>query len=326
MRALVTGGAGFIGSNIVQALLDKGYEVSVLDNFATGHQANLDGLDVELVEGDLRSYERVATATRGVDIVFHEGALPSVPRSIQDPLTSNEVNIGGTLNVLLAARDHGVKRVIAASSSSVYGDTPGMPRTESQRPQPMSPYAVSKLAAEQYCLAANRVYGLETVVLRYFNVFGERQDPLSGYAAVIPKFIRQLLAKEPITIFGDGSTSRDFTHVENVVTANLAAVEAPNAVGRVINVAMGESHTLNTLAAMLGEMLGVDVAPEYGPSRTGDVRESIADIALARELFSYQPTVGFEAGLRRAIAWIAARRETDRGSDVQVTAAPAALS
>src|SRR5947208_9134845 len=217
MRALVTGGAGFIGSNLVDALLSEGHEVRVLDNFSTGHRRNLDRADVELVEGDLRSFERVATAVRGTEVVFHQGALPSVPRSIQDPLTSTAVNVEGTLNVLLAARDHGVRRVVVASSSSVYGDTPGMPRHEEQRAAPLAPYAVSKLAAEQFALVANRVYGIETVALRYFNVFGERQDPLSGYAAVIPKFIRLMLEGERPTIYGDGETSRDFTHVQNVV-------------------------------------------------------------------------------------------------------------
>ena len=307
MKALVTGGAGFIGSNIVRALLEEGHDVRVLDNFSTGHRANLDGLEIELVEGDLRSYERVATATKGVELVFHEAALPSVPRSIQDPITTSEVNVGGTLNVVLAARDQGVRRLVAASSSSIYGDAPGMPRKESQRPQPLSPYAVSKLAAEQYCIAANRVYGVETVVLRYFNVFGEHQDPLSGYAAVIPKFIRQLLSGETITVFGDGSTSRDFTYVENVVRANLLAATADRPVGTTLNVAMGASTTLNSLVATLCELLDVTVAPTYGPPRPGDVRESMADITLARELLGYEPEVDFETGLKRTADWISER-------------------
>jgi nucleoside-diphosphate-sugar epimerase len=306
-KALVTGGAGFIGSNLVRALMLEGYDVRVLDNFSTGHRANLADLDIEFVEGDLRSYERVAAAIRDVDLVFHQGALPSVPRSVQDPITTSEVNIGGTLNVLLAARDHGVRRVIAASSSSVYGDTPGMPRTESQRLQPLSPYSVSKLAAEQYCIAAHRVYGLETVALRYFNVFGEHQDPVSGYAAVIPKFIRQLLSGETITIFGDGETSRDFTYVENVVRANLLAASAAGAVGHVMNVAMGDSLTLNTLVSTLRELLNVTVAPVYGSPRSGDVRESMADITLARELLGYEPGVDFVTGLKRTVDWIAER-------------------
>ena len=308
MRALVTGGAGFIGSNLAHALLAQGHEVRLLDNFSTGHRSNLEPLDAELVEGDLRSYERVAAAVGGVEVVFHQGALPSVPRSIQDPLTSTAVNVEGTLNVLLAARDAGVRRVVFASSSSVYGDAEGMPRRESQAVAPLAPYAVSKFAAEQYCMVANRVYGVETVALRYFNVFGERQDPLSGYAAVIPKFIRMMLDGRPPTIFGDGETSRDFTHVENVVEANLAAAVAAGAAGRVMNIAVGRAHTLNELVSTLQRLLDSDIEPAYGPQRAGDVSESLADVSLARELIGYQPSVGFEAGLQRTIAWIVDQR------------------
>jgi UDP-glucose 4-epimerase len=304
LKALVTGGAGFIGSNLVRALLARGDEVRVLDNFSTGNRRNLESLDAELVEGDLRSYERVAAAVNGVEVVFHQGALPSVPRSIQDPLTSSAVNVEGTLNVLLAARDAGVRRVVFASSSSVYGDAPGMPRRESQALAPLAPYAVSKLAAEQYCMVANRVFGLETVALRYFNVFGEHQDPLSGYAAVIPKFIRIMLDGERPTIFGDGETSRDFTHVENVVAANLAAAAEPAAAGRVMNVAIGSSHTLNELVQTLGRLLDSDLEPDYAPPRPGDVTESMADVSLARELIGYEPSIAFEEGLERTIAWI----------------------
>jgi UDP-glucose 4-epimerase len=303
-KALVTGGAGFIGSNLVRALLARGDEVRVLDNFSTGYRRNLEPLDVELVEGDLRSYERVAAAVNGVEVVFHQGALPSVPRSIQDPLTSSAVNVEGTLNVLLAARDAGVRRVVFASSSSVYGGASGMPKRESQPVAPLAPYAVSKLAAEQYCMVANRVFGVETVALRYFNVFGEHQDPLSGYAAVIPKFIRSMLDGERPTIFGDGETSRDFTHVENVVEANLAAAAAPAAAGRVMNIAIGSSHTLNELVRTLRRLLDSDLEADYAPSRPGDVPMSLADVSLARELIGYEPSVAFEEGLERTIAWI----------------------
>jgi nucleoside-diphosphate-sugar epimerase len=308
LKALVTGGAGFIGSNLALSLRARGHDVRLLDNFSTGHRANLEPLDAEVVEGDLRSYERVAAAVGGVEVVFHQGALPSVPRSIQDPLTSTAVNVEGTLNVLLAARDAGVRRVVFASSSSVYGDAPGMPRRESQPLAPLAPYAVSKLAAEQYCMVANRVYGVETVALRYFNVFGERQDPLSGYAAVIPKFIRMMLDGQRPTIFGDGQTSRDFTHVENVVEANLAAAVEPAAAGRVMNIAVGSSHTLNELVSTLQGLVDSDLEPEYGPPRPGDVSESLADVSLARELLGYEPRIGFEEGLQRTIAWIVEQR------------------
>ena len=226
-RVLVTGGAGFIGSNLVAALLERGDDVRVLDNFSTGSRRNLASLgrEVEVVEGDLRSYERVHTAVRGVEVVFHQGALGSVPRSVQDPLTSTAVNVEGTLNVLLAARDEGIRRVVAASSSSVYGDGGTFPRVETQAPNPLSPYAVAKLAAERFCVTFSRVYGLETVALRYFNVFGPRQDPTSQYAAVVPRFIAAIAAGRPVTVHGDGEQSRDFTYVENVVAANLLAAD-----------------------------------------------------------------------------------------------------
>ena len=305
MRALVTGGAGFIGSNLVRRLLDEGHEVRVHDNFSTGNRSNLDGLDVELVEGDLRSYERVASAARGTEVIFHQGALPSVPRSIQDPLTTSAVNIDGTLNVLLAARDHGVRRVVFASSSSVYGDAPGMPRSESGPVRPLAPYAVSKLAAEQYCLATQRVYELEVVALRYFNVFGEYQDPFSGYAAVIPKFIRAMHAGEPPTIYGDGSAARDFTHIDNVVDANIAAASASEASGLAMNVAMGSSHTLLELVATLNELMATQLEPVHVDPRPGDVPMSEADISLARERLGYEPAVSFGEGLRRTIDWVA---------------------
>lgn len=305
MKTLVTGGAGFIGSNLVHALLADGHEVRVLDNFSTGDRRNLYGADVEVVEGDLRSFERVSTATRGVEVVYHEGALPSVPRSIQDPLTSNAVNVEGTLNVLLAARDYGVRRVVFASSSSVYGDAPFMPRREDGPVAPLAPYAVAKLAAERYVQVAHRVFGLETVALRYFNVFGERQDPHSGYAAVIPKFIRLMLDGERPTITGDGTASRDFTYIDNVVAANLTAATAPEAAGRVINVAMQDSHTINDLVRTLNDLLSTSIEPIYSPARPGDVPESMADISLARQVLDYWPAVSFEDGLTRTIEHIA---------------------
>jgi nucleoside-diphosphate-sugar epimerase len=277
----------------------------VLDNFSTGHRKNLGQSEIELIEGDLRSFERVSSAVRGTEVVFHQGALPSVPRSIQDPLTSNAVNVEGTLNVILASRDHGVRRVVVASSSSVYGDAPGMPRREDQPVAPLAPYAVAKLAAERYAMVANRVFGIEAVALRYFNVFGERQDPSSGYAAVIPKFIRLMLRGQRPTVFGDGHASRDFTHVDNVVAANLAAADAPDAPGRIINVAMHDSHTINQLVQMLNILMSSDIEPIYSDPRPGDVPESLADISLAGEILGYHPIVSFEFGLRRTIDHIA---------------------
>jgi len=305
---LVTGGAGFIGSNLVDALLNHGHEVRVLDNFSTGDRANLDETSVEVIEGDLRSFERVSTAMRNIEVVFHQGALPSVPRSIQDPLTSNAVNVEGTLNVVLAARDWGVKRVVFASSSSVYGDSPGMPRREDQALAPLAPYAVAKLAAERYVLVANNVFDLECVALRYFNVFGERQDPDSGYAAVIPKFIRMMREGERPPIFGDGTVCRDFTYIENVVEANLSAASAPEAPGLAINIAMNEAHTIGGLVDKLNGLLDTKLEPEYLEPRAGDVAESFADISLAKDVLGYCPSVGFEAGLERTIAWVSERR------------------
>lgn len=303
MKALVTGGGGFIGSNVVRALLARGDDVRVLDNFSTGSRANLAGLesDVQLVEGDLRSYERVHTAVRGSELVFHVGALPSVPRSVQDPLTTTAVNVEGTLNVLLAARDEGVRRVVNASSSSVYGNGGALPRTEGQAPDPISPYAVAKLAAERFCTSFSRVYAIETISLRYFNVFGPRQDPNSQYAAVVPRFIRAIVEGRPVTVHGDGEQSRDFTYVENVVRANLLAGDAPAVSGEILNVATGGSQTVNDLADTIGRLLGRPVLKEHAPERAGDVRASWADVTAARDLLGFEPTVGFEDGLRRTI-------------------------
>jgi UDP-glucose 4-epimerase len=299
-RVLVTGGAGFIGSNLARGLLERGDTVRVLDNFSTGLRENLGGLedDVEIVEGELRSYERVHNATRGVEVVFHQGALPSVPRSLQDPLTTSAVNVEGTLNVLLAARDEGVHRVVFASSSSVYGNAGGLPRREDAHPDPIAPYGVAKLAAERYCVSFSRVYELETVALRYFNVFGPRQNPASQYAAVVPKFIAAVAAGEPVPVEGDGEQSRDFTFVANVVDANLLAADAPDVSGRILNVGAGGSHTVNELADTIGRLLERTVERVRLPPRPGDVRESWADISEARRLLRYEPRIGFEEGLR----------------------------
>jgi UDP-glucose 4-epimerase len=306
VKALVTGGGGFIGSNVVRALLARGDDVRVLDNFSTGSRGNLAGLehDVQLVEGDLRSYERVHAAVRGAEVVFHEGALPSVPRSVQDPLTTTAVNIEGTLNVLLAARDEGVRRIVNASSSSVYGNTGELPRVEAQAPDPISPYAVAKLAAERFCTSFSRVYGMEIVSLRYFNVFGPRQDPTSQYAAVVPRFIRAIATGEPVTIFGDGEQSRDFTFVDNVVGANLLAADAQGVGGEILNVATGGSVTVNALADDIAAMLGKPVEKRYEPAREADVRASWADIGEARRLLGYEPTVDFATGLQRTADYL----------------------
>jgi len=306
MRALVTGGGGFIGSNLVRALLARGDDVRVLDNFSTGSRANLAGLehDVDLVEGDLRSYERVHAAVRGAELVFHQGALPSVPRSVQDPLTTTAVNVEGTLNVLLAARDEGVRRIVNASSSSVYGNTGALPRVEAQAPDPISPYAVAKLAAERFCTSFSRVYGMEIVSLRYFNVFGPRQDPTSQYSAVVPRFIRAIAEGEAVTVYGDGEQSRDFTYVDNVVSANLLAADAAGVSGEILNVASGASVTVNALADTVGALLERPVERAYEPAREADVRASWADLGEARRLLGYEPRVPFEDGLRRTADYL----------------------
>jgi len=304
MRILVTGGAGFIGSHVVDSCLAAGNDVRVLDNFATGHRDNiLHVLDeVELVEGDIQSYERAHNAVRGCDVVVHLAALPSVPRSVQDPLTSNASNVIGTLNVLLAARDSDVGRVVFASSSSVYGANPELPKREDLAPQPMSPYAVAKLAGEGYCRSFHDVYGLETVSLRYFSVFGLRQDPMSQYAAVIPNFITSFLAEQPPTIFGDGEQSRDFTYVANVVEGTRRALTAENVGGQVFNVACGERITLNDLVVELRALTGRELSPVYEGERLGDVKHSLADITRARSHLGYSPEVNFSEGLRRTFA------------------------
>ena len=301
---LVTGGAGFIGSNIARECLKRGLEVRVLDNFSTGHWHNLEDIrgDLEVIEGDLRSYHLVQKAMKGVDVVFHQGALPSVPRSIDDPITTNEVNVQGTLNVLHAALDQGVRRVTFASSSSIYGNAPQQVKSEDLHVMPLSPYAVSKLAGEKYMQVFHHIYGLETVALRYFNVFGPWQDPDSPYSAVIPLFARAFMEGRPPTINGDGEQSRDFTYVANVVHANLLAAKAPDAAGQVINVACDDSVTVNRLASELARLIGrEDVTPVHGPDRPGDVKHSRADISRARKLLGYQPVVDFSEGLKRTV-------------------------
>jgi UDP-glucose 4-epimerase len=296
---LVTGGAGFIGSNLVRALLERGDTVRILDNFSTGNRASLVGLGVEIVEGELRSYERVHNAVRGTEVVFHLGALGSVPRSVQDPLTSSAVNVEGTLNVLLAARDEGVRRVVFASSSSVYGNQELLPLVESAHPDPISPYGVAKLAAERYCVSFSRVYeSFETVALRYFNVFGPRQDPRSQYAAVVPLFLTAVGAGEPITVYGDGEQSRDFTYVANVVEATILAGEADGVSGRVLNVAAGAAATVNALADAVGAIFGKPVEKRYVAPRAGDVRRSWADVGAAAAALAWRPRISLDEGLR----------------------------
>jgi len=301
-KALVTGGAGFIGSNLVRGLLEAGDDVRVLDNFSTGSRANLDGVDVEIVEGELRSYERVHNAVRGTEVVYHLGALGSVPRSVQDPLTSSAVNVEGTLNVLLAARDEGVRRVVFSSSSSVYGARRDLPADESLAADPISPYGVAKLAAERYCVSFSRVYeSFETVVLRYFNVFGPRQSPFSQYAAMVPLFITAIAAGRPVTIFGDGEQSRDFTYVANVVDATMRAANAGGASGRIFNVAAGTPASVNTVAETIGRIVGKPVERRFAPERPGDIRDSWADVTAARDVLGYVPSVDLEHGLRLTI-------------------------
>jgi len=302
-NVLVTGGAGFIGSNLVSRLVETGHRVRVLDNFTTGHRHNLAAFadDVEIIEGDIQSYERAHTAVRDIEVVFHEAAMPSVPRSVQDPLTSTAVNVTGTLNVMLASRDAGVRRVVFASSSSVYGTNPSLPKHEDLVPQPFSPYAVAKLAGEGYCRTFNAIYGLETVALRYFNVFGPQQDPGSQYAAVIPKFVLAALHGTRPTVYGDGEQTRDFTFVENVVAANVLAMNAPEGAGETMNVACGERISLNRLLEVVGELTGGPLEAEYMERRAGDVRHSHAAIALAAEKLGYQCLVDFRDGLARTI-------------------------
>jgi nucleoside-diphosphate-sugar epimerase len=305
-KFLITGAAGFIGRSIAAELLARGDQVRGIDNFITGKPSNLVGLEaMEFIEGDLRDPAACARACDGVDTIFHEAALASVPRSVADPVGTNEHCVVATLNLLVAARDAGVRRVVYAGSSSAYGDTPTLPKHEGMMTNPISPYAAAKLAGEQYMQVFARVYGLQTVVLRYFNVFGPYQDPTSHYSGVLAIFCRKMLAGEQPTIYGDGEQSRDFTYIENVVRANLLAAAAPaeKVSGRVINAATGARFTLNQTFNILRELTGFSGEPAYSESRAGDVHDSLADITLARELLDYQPAVDFREGLRRTVEW-----------------------
>jgi UDP-glucose 4-epimerase len=320
-KYLITGVAGFIGSNLAHALIERGEEVRGVDNFSHGRRENLDSVldKFDFRDADITDMAAMRSACDGVDFVLHQGALGSVPRSLANPLASNHANVVGTLTVLQAARETGVKRVICASSSSAYGDTPTLPKREDMPSNPISPYAVSKYASELYAQSFSNVLGVKTVALRYFNVFGPRQHPTSEYAAVIPKFIRAMLRGEQPTIFGDGTQSRDFTFIDNVVSANLLACVAPaeKACGRVFNVAAGKNYSLNEVYAMLQELTGFTKPALYGPSRSGDVRDSLADTSRARDAMGYKTLVDFKEGLRRTVEWY--RREMA----AQKNAAPA---
>jgi UDP-glucose 4-epimerase len=304
-KVLVTGGAGFIGSHIAEALVNRGHQVRVLDNLSTGHLSNMaDFRDrIEFIHGDLLDVPTVLRAVEGVQYVFHQAALASVPRSVERPLDTHAACVTGTLNLLDAARRAGVQRLVYAASSSAYGDQPFSSKREGDLPAPISPYGAAKLAGEYYCQAFTATYGFQTVCLRYFNVFGPRQDPNSPYSAVIPLFITAMLSGRQPVIYGDGRQSRDFTYVANVVEANLLAAEAPGVAGRVFNIANGRSTDLLTLLDVLNRLLGMNVQPQHAPPRPGDVRESMADITLARKMLGYEPKVGFEEGLRLSIAY-----------------------
>jgi nucleoside-diphosphate-sugar epimerase len=301
---LVTGGAGFIGSHLSEELVRRGHRVRVADSLITGKRGNLAHISgVDFLEGDLADLEVARRAVEGCDFVLHQAAIPSVPRSVKDPLTSNRANVDGTLNVLLASRDAGVKRLVFAASSSAYGDTPTLPKHEQMPTNPLSPYALQKVIGEEYLRMFTRLYGLETVAIRYFNVFGPRQDPTSPYSGVISVFATALLENRPPTIFGDGTQTRDFTYVANVVDGVLRACQAPGASGEVINVATGGRISLNQLFEEMRKMVGGTVSPIYAEGRKGDVHDSQADITKARELLGYEPIVSFEEGLKKTVEW-----------------------
>ena len=305
MNCLVTGGAGFIGSNLTERLVKEGHKVKVIDNLSTGKKENLNNIlnDIEFIEGDIRDYSLIKKSVNNLNIIFHEAALPSVPRSIADPIASNEVNINGTLNILYAAKEHNVGRVVFASSSSVYGDTPELPKHEKMLTDPLSPYAVTKLAGERYCRVFTNVYGLETFALRYFNVFGPKQDPASQYSAVIPKFITSMLKGNKPVIYGDGEQSRDFTYIDNVVQANMLAATADVPTGLAMNSACHDRITLNQLVAELNIIFNSSIEPEYADKRSGDIKHSFADIGLAEKTLNYKPSVSFKEGLRKTVEY-----------------------
>ncbi len=302
---LVTGGAGFIGSHLVRRLLADGHDVRVLDNLSTGRKHVLSDIinAIEFLEGDIREPADCQAACRGIDTVFHQAALPSVPRSVEDPLTYHQTNVDGTFQLFLAARDAGCRRVVYAASSSAYGDQPQLPKHESMTPDPLSPYALHKLIGEYYAKVFHVSYGLESFALRYFNVFGPYQDPHSQYAAVIPALVTAMAAGRAPVIFGDGEQTRDLTHIDNVVQANLKAATAAGATGQVLNIACGERISINQLVAVINRLMGTDMAPRHEAARAGDVRHSWADISRAREIIGFEPTVMFEDGLARTIEW-----------------------
>ena len=303
-KVVVTGGAGFLGSHLATGLLDAGYEVVVIDNLATGRISNLDHIKdrIQFLQMDINDTAALTKACEGAEFVFHAAAIPAVPRSIDDPVGTNHANIDGTLSVLMAAKVTGVKRVVYSSSSSVYGDSPVLPKREDMATAPISPYGTQKLAAEQYVMHFNTFFNLETVALRYFNVFGPRQDPNSPYSAVIPLFITLMKAGKSPLVHGNGSTTRDFTYVENVVKANILAATVPDARGHIFNIACNEQQSLNALIATIGTALGTNVQPEYGPFRAGDIKDSLADISKAKQILGYEPAVSFEEGIKRTIA------------------------
>jgi nucleoside-diphosphate-sugar epimerase len=306
-RILVTGGAGFIGSHLAEALLKRGHRVRVLDNLSTGKKENLAtakrSSNIEIVEGDIRDQTACKEAMKGIEYVFHQAALPSVQRSVEDPQTTNAVNAVGTLNLLVSAKDARVRRVIYASSSSIYGDTPTLPKIETMPPNPLSPYALQKYVGEQYCRLFSQLYGLQTVSLRYFNVFGPRQDPASIYSAVIPRFITAVGGGKPPIVFGDGEQSRDFTYIDNVVQANLLAMSAQDCHGEAMNIACGSRISLNRLLEILAGIIGVKVSPVYQEPRSGDVKHSLADINRAKEMMNYEPQVSVETGLTKTVEY-----------------------